>query len=69
MNRQKELQQQLQDLNKQLSQRKVEIQQEKREKAAAKVNGPEMLLPIGISRISIRWELISCKRWFVLIPQ
>lgn len=38
MNKQKELQQQLQDLNKQLAQRKAEIQQEKREKAAAKDN-------------------------------
>ncbi len=61
MSKQKELQQQLQELNKQLAQRKIEIQQEKREKAAAKANGMEAVPQSTENQESGVMETVSMK--------
>lgn len=61
MSKQRELQQQLQDLNKQLAQRKIEIQQERREKAAAKVNSMEAVSQNTENQESGMMETVSMK--------
>lgn len=61
MSKQRDLQQQLQDLNKQLAQRKIEIQQERREKAAAKVNSMDEISQNAENQESGMMETVSMK--------
>ncbi|MBE7720703.1 FlxA-like family protein [Lacrimispora indolis] len=61
MSKQRDLQQQLQDLNKQLAQRKIEIQQERREKAAAKVNSMDEVSQNAENQESGMMETVSMK--------